>query len=305
MRSLIKTNRDKLLVQQVLGVIAPPVLLVEGGNIGAYVTTWDGRPKIGIGIGGIKYNVKVGDPCFGWPETEYLEPGVSIEGVEERQMGPRPTGPAMALHKFSCVGNEVKVLDQENLKGVVVGKTGYAGMPYHVLAHFSQEELVKLKIKDKVSIRAEGIGLKIEGFDGHIHNMSPSFLDSLGVELEDGKLLIPVTREIPAHLIGHGIGGDPAESGHLCIQTSPPDLVEEYGLSDLRIGDLVAIRDILMTYGKGYYRGAVSVGIIATGASEMAGHGPAIFAITTSKDGKIKPLIDKESNVANFLGLKR
>jgi len=61
----ISTNREKLMRQALLGKVAPPTMLVEGGLIGGYVTTWDGRPKIGIGIGGIKYNVRVGDPCMG------------------------------------------------------------------------------------------------------------------------------------------------------------------------------------------------------------------------------------------------
>lgn len=304
---MLKTNREKLVIQQVLGVIAPPTLLVEGWNIGAYVTTWDGKPKIGIGIGGIKYNVDVGDPCFGWAESEYLEPGVSIEGIEEREapQGPRPGGLAMALNKLSCVGNEVTVIGLEGVKGVVVGKIGYAGLPYHVLAHFPQQDLEKLKIGDKVSIKTEGVGLKIEGFDGHIHNMSPGFLDSLNVELEDGNLIIPVRKVIPAYVMGHGVGGEPAECGHWSIQSSPPELVEKEGLLDLRIGDLVAIKDVLMTYGKGYYRGAMTVGIVITGASDIAGHGPAVFAIATSKNGKIKPVLDEEANISKYLGLKR
>ena len=70
----VKTNKDKLMKQVLLGKIAPPVMFVQGGLIGAYMTTWDGKPKIGVGVGGIKYNVKVGDSCYGWPETEYLSP---------------------------------------------------------------------------------------------------------------------------------------------------------------------------------------------------------------------------------------
>ncbi|RJS90519.1 DUF4438 domain-containing protein [Candidatus Bathyarchaeota archaeon] len=292
---MIKTNKDKLVVQEVLGKISHPVMIQSRG----YVITWDGKPKIGLGIGGIKYNVKVGDPIFGWPEAEYLEPGVALEGIDDRAKG--------ALLNLSCVGNEVKVISGEGkgLKGVVTGKAGYAGAPAHVLAHFSDEDLEKLAIGDKVRIKAEGVGLEIKGFEGKVFNVSPSFLESLDLELEDGELIVPVVKEIPAYAMGSGVGGGAAMSGHWCIQTCPPELVKELGLEDLRIGDLVACRDILMLYGKGYYKGAITVGIIAFGASDRGGHGAGVFAIAVSKEGKIRPRIDPEANVAKYLGLKR
>ena len=308
---MIKTNKDKLLVQEVLGKISHPTMMVEGDLLGGYITTWDGRPKIGIGVGGIKYNVKVGASCFGWPEAEYLEPGVALMGIDEKlgippvRAGESPA--AVGLYIMSCVGNEVEVIDGEGkgAKGVVTGKAGYASAASHILVHFSDEDLEKLTIGDKVRIKAEGVGLEIEDFDGRIFNMSPSFLESLGLELKDGELVVSVVKEVPAYAMGSGVGGGQAERGHWCIQSSPPGLVKELGLGNLRIGDLVALRDIRMSYGKGYYRGAVTIGIIAFGASEQAGHGPGVFSIAVSKKGKIRPRIDPEANVAKYLGLKR
>jgi len=303
---LIKTNKEKLIIQEVDGVVSHPTMLMEGGNIGAYVTTWDGKPKIGFGLGGIKYNVKVGDSCFGWPEAEYLEPGVSLKSLEERSLAPGQRASDRSFYQYSCVGNEVTVINgsAKGVKGVVTGKTGYAGTPYHVLAHFQSEDLKKINIGDKVSIIAEGIGLKIEGFDGEVFNMSPKFLESLGLELDKGILKMPVVKEIPAYVMGHGVGGDQAGLGHWSIQTSPPDLVKECGLETLRIGDIIACKDILMHYGKGYYKGATTVGVIAFGASDIAGHGPGVFAIAESKSGKLKSVIDADANVAKYLGVK-
>lgn len=62
--------------------------------------------------------------------------------------------------------------------------------------------------------------------------------------------------------IGIGVGGSSAESGNWCIQSNPPHLVEKHGYGDLRIGDIVACNDVLMDYGKGYYKGAVTVGVV-------------------------------------------
>jgi len=39
-----------------------------------------GPPQMGLGRGGIVYNIKVGNPCFGWA-WEKAEPGASAEGV--------------------------------------------------------------------------------------------------------------------------------------------------------------------------------------------------------------------------------
>ncbi|MDH5200605.1 MAG: DUF4438 domain-containing protein [Candidatus Bathyarchaeota archaeon] len=294
----ISTNRDKLMRQALLGKIAPPKMLVEGGLIGGYVTTWDGRPKIGIGVGGIKYNVGVGDPCLGWAEAEYLEPGVSLLGVDDRA--------EMAFVKLSCVGNEATVVDGEakGARGVVTGKGGTAATAGHVFAHFPEADLEGLNIGDKVRVTAEGVGLEIEGFDGRVFNMSPGFLESLGPEIDDGMLRLPAVKEVPSHAMGMGVGGAPAESGSWCIQFSPPRLVEELGLGGLRIGDLVACRDILMSYGKGYYRGAMTIGVVTTGGSDIAGHGPGVMAIAASKKGKIEPRIDPGANVTRYLGLE-
>lgn len=304
---VVSTNKDKLLKQALLGKITPPMMAVDGGFIGGYVVTWDGKPKLGIGIGGIKYNVKVGDPCLGWPEAEYLEPGVALVGADDKPGGSRrPEGTVMAFLKMSCVGNQVTTISGEGkgTEGVITGKARAASVGYHVLAHFSSGDLEKLNIGDKVRVESEGVGMEVDGFDGRIFNMSPSFLESIGMELEGDALTIPVVKEIPAYGMGYGVGGAPPESDSWCIQTSPPHLVEALGLGDLKIGDLVACRDILMSYGKGYYKGAVTAGIITVGGSDIAGHGPGVMAIAASKRGKIAPRIDPEANIARYLGLE-
>lgn len=258
-------------------------------------------------MGGIKYNVKVGDSCFGWPETEYLEPGVSLVGTDEKPGVRMASSAAMALYKLSCVGNEVAPIggDGKGSKGVVTGKAGYASTTSKVFVHFSDEDLHKLTIGDRVRVKSEGVGLKIEGFEGRVFNMSPTFMESLGLDLLNGELVVPVVKEVPAYAMGSGVGGDPAETCHWCIQTCPPDLVTELDLAGLRIGDIVACRDILMSYGKGYYKGAVTAGIIAFGASDQAGHGAGVFAIASSKQGKIKPKTTPDANISKYLGLKR
>jgi hypothetical protein len=304
----VKSNKDKLMKQVLMGKIAPPVMFVEGGLMGAYVTTWDGKPKIGIGVGGIKYNVKVGDPCFGWPETEYLSPGVSFMGHEDTSEGNsyNMKGTAQAFVKYTAVGTKVIMVSGEGkgVEGVVTGKGGTGTSGKHVFVYFKKGDLEKLNIGDKAKFLQDGVGLEIEGFKGRVFNLSPSFLDSLGLRMSGDTLEVPVAKEIPAVCMGMGVGGSSAESGNWCIQSNPPHLVEKYGYGDLKIGDIVACRDVLMDYGKGYYRGAVTIGVVTCGASDVAGHGPGVMALASSKKGNIKPVLTPDANIAKYLELE-
>lgn len=304
----VKTNKDKLMKQVLMGKIAPPVMFVEGGLMGSYVTTWDGKPKIGIGVGGIKYNVKVGDPCFGWPETEYLSPGVSFLGHEDSSEGSsyNMKGSAQAFVKYTAIGTKVTMVTGggKGVEGVVTGKGGTGVSGKHVFVYFKKDDLEKLNLGDKAKFLQYGVGLEIGGFEGRIFNMSPVFLDSLGLKMTGDTLEFPVAKEVSAISMGMGVGGSSAESGNWCIQSNPPQLVEKYGYGDLRIGDIVACRDVLMDYGKGYYRGAVTVGVVTSGASDVAGHGPGVMAIASSKTGKIKPVHTPDANIAKYLELE-
>lgn len=67
------------------------------------------------------------------------------------------------------------------------------------------------------------------------------------------------------------------------------------------MGDFVALKDILMHYGKAYHRGAVTVGVVMTGASDNAGHGPGVLALVSSKSGMILADIDKSANLKRYI----
>ncbi len=59
--TLLKTNRDKLVKVSVIGEVVSPVI---GDSI--YKITADGKPVILPGVGGITYNIRVGDLACGW-----------------------------------------------------------------------------------------------------------------------------------------------------------------------------------------------------------------------------------------------
>jgi hypothetical protein len=288
---MIETNRDRLLVIAVQGEIVSPAST-------GYRAQWDGQPKLALGMGGIKYNLRVGDPCFGWASGDHVEPGVTIRGKED----PVPSRCALAL--LACIGNEAVVVSGEakGEKGVFTGR--HAGSDD--LVWFLPETIEKLAIGDKVQIRAVGVGLRIKGFeDIRVNKCSPGLLESLGIEVEDGKLVVPVVKEIPGYLMGSGIGaGTVLESVDYDIQTTDPKAVEKHGLETLRLGDVVCLRDQLCTSGRGYYKGAITIGVVVHGASDYSGHGPGVNPILSTKEGRIETRIDPDANIALYLGLR-
>ena len=293
---MIKTNRDKIVKISVIGEVVSPVV-----GDAVYKISADGDAVVLPGVGGITYNLRVGDVATGWM-ADHVEPGVSIENrVSDRRF---PNGQSRALNVLSCVGNEATVVkgDAKGDKGVVVGKHG--GIE-HVMVDFQPETMEKLVIEDKVMIKAYGVGLKLLDLpEVKLFNVSPEFLEAVDPAIKDGKLEVPVTHTIPAAIMGSGLGGSHVASGDYDITMFCEATCEEYGLEDLRFGDLVAIMDADHSYGRIYRRGAVSVGIVTHSDCVVAGHGPGVTTLFTSKTGAIKPLMDSGANVAKFMKLR-
>jgi hypothetical protein len=287
---------DKLVKISVVGEVASPVF-----GRGVYRISSQGLPVVLPGVGGITYNVRVGDPACGW-EADHVEPGVSIENKEN---DPRfGQGANIALNVLSCVGNEAVVVsgDAKGGKGVVVGKHG--GID-HVLVDFALDVLDKLMLGDKVLVKAFGVGLKLLDFpDIKVMNMDPRLLEALDPKPVGDKLEVPVTHIIPASIMGSGLGANQTFSGDYDIQLFDESVREEYGLDDLRLGDLVAIEDADHSYGRIYKRGAMSIGIVVHTNCVTSGHGPGVTTLFTSPQGKIVPKIDDKANVALLLKLR-
>jgi hypothetical protein len=293
---MIKTNRDKIVKISVLGEVVSPVV---GDSV--YKISADGEPVVLPGVGGITYNIRVGDVATGWM-ADHVEPGVSVENrVSDRRF---PNGQSRALNVLSCIGNEATVVggDAKGDKGVVVGKHG--GIE-HVMVDFQPETMEKLVIEDKVMIKAYGVGLKLLDLpEVKLFNVSPEFLKAVDPAMRGRKLEVPVTHTIPAAIMGSGLGRSHVASGDYDITMFCEATCEEYGLEDLRFGDLVAIMDADHSYGRIYRRGAVSVGIVTHSDCIVAGHGPGVTTLFTSKTGAIKPVIDADANIARLMKLR-
>ncbi len=291
----INLNEEQLVMISVVGEIAGSYYRGSG-----YDVSFDGKPFILPRIGGITYNVKIGDPVKGWA-GDHIEPGVSTYYKDKDRYNPENRG----YNILSCIGNEATVTsgDAKRAKGVVTGSHGGAE---HVLIDFSDRDLDKLVVGDKIQIRSYGLGLKIKNFDDiKLSNVDPKFIKKVNPKINNEKLEFPVVAEIPPQMMGSGLGADTAESGDYDITLLDDTLSRKYGLDHLRFGDIVAIKDTDSSFGYYHKKGAVTVGVIVHSDCIISGHGPGVMVIATSKSGKIKPIKNKDANIGYYLKIGR
>jgi hypothetical protein len=292
---MLKTNVEKLMKISVMGEIASPTIR------SVYNVSATGKALVLPGVGGITYNLRVGDPACGW-EADHVEPGVSVENKENDARSGQAAN--NAFNVLSCVGNQATVAtgEKKGSKGVVTGKHG--GIE-HVLIDFQYEILEQLLIGDRILIKAFGLGLKLLDFpDIKVVNIDPGLLEAWNPKPNGEKLEVPVTHIVPAAIMGSGLGSNQVNSGDYDIQLFDEAVVKQYGLENLRLGDLVAIIDADHSFGRIYRQGAVSVGVVVHTNCVTAGHGPGVTTLMTSPDGKIIPQITQNANVASLLKLR-
>ncbi len=288
---MLRINEDELVSLSVFGEVSSPV-----SDRSPYTVSADGQPVVLPGVGGITYNVKVGDTAINW-EADHVEPAVSIKNANKDSNA--------ALNLFACVGNRAWVSsgDAKGSEGCVTGKHG--GIE-HVLADFEDSTLDKLAIGDKIMIKGRGVGLKFLDYpEVKIMNLAPELLSAMPIKAEKGMLLVQVTHKVPAGTMGSGLGSHHTYRGDYDRQLFDGQTVKEYNLDKLCLGDVVAIMDADHSFGRIYRQGAVTVGVVVHTDSVTAGHGPGITTLFTSSKGRLKPIMDKSANIAKYLNIGR
>lgn len=182
--------------------------------------------------------------------------------------------------------------------------TGKHGGIEHVMIDFASEVLEQLIPGDQILVRAFGQGLRFDEFpDIAVSNLDPALAVVWLTEPRDGQLVVSVARKVPAAVMGSGLGSDNVSRGDYDITLFDRETVAEYGLDDLRLGDLVAILDAGAPFGRYYRKGAVSVGVVAHADSYKAGHGPGVTGLLSALAGEVLPVIDAGANIATLLGI--
>jgi hypothetical protein len=287
----LRTNSDRLVKLAVAAKVAQPILR-------GYQVSPTGATRIWPVLGGIVYNVKCGDPAVGWV-GDHIEPAAAIELA-------RTDGDAIrALNTCAQIGNPATVTGgaAKGARGTVTGKHG--GIE-HVHVDFAQRDLEKLAIGDSIQIEAWGLGLELTDFpEVKVMNIDPGVLAKLKLASAGGKLVVPVAMEIPAEIMGSGLGQNQCQSGDYDIQLSDPASVKKWGLDRLRLGDFVAVIDADQSYGRIFRKGAVSVGVVVHADCVGAGHGPGLTTVFTSARGRIQPRVARGANLADILRIGR
>lgn len=288
--SILQINKNKLVMQAVQGAISHPRAARK-----PYRMDREGKGQILPGTGGISYNVRIGDPAFGWA-GDHIEPGVSMKISDKNKASDN-----YGLGLLACIGNKARIIsgDAEGTYGYVTGTHG--GID-HVIIDFEPEVLEKLKIDDKILIKAFGQGLELKDYpEISLFNLDPNLLDKMDIKEKDGYLEVGVTTEIPAHLMGSGIGSSSVALGDYDITTGDQEEVERLGIDKLKLGDFVFLKDSDNTYGREFKKGAGSIGVVVHSDCIKMGHGPGVTTVMTAKNNLIRPKIDKNANLINYL----
>jgi hypothetical protein len=282
----LQTNEEHLVEIGVEAAVSHPA------SSGSYAVDDYGRPMLLPGMSGVVANVRVGDPVFPWA-ADHLEPGVSA-GNDDR-------GRHQALQFLACLGNAVRVVGgpAAGAVGTVVGKHAF------VLVDFPQAVLDALAPGDRLLVRAHGQGLRLTDFpDVATRSLGPALLDAMPVRrTSEGRLRVEVALEIPAHLMGAGLGMS-SEWANCDVMFTHRDTVERLGASGLRLGDVVVMHDQDHRFGRGHRKGMCAIGVVAHGGhGGIPGHGTGVVTIMSGPSEQFEPVVVERANIGDYLDL--
>lgn len=284
---MLRTNADKLPMMGVQGTSVQPMVF----DILGLSSDETGYGNAGVSMGGIVYNFQTGDCCMGI-QGDHVEASVSSCNT----MGDKEH---LAYMTYACLGNTARVLTgpARGRIGYVAGKHGTS----QLMLQFEDDVLNRLTYHDRFLIRAWGVGLELTDYpEIKVMNIAPDLLQKIGIREENGELVIPVAKRLPAAMLGSGIGHN-AYVGDYDLECSDWQLATRLGLDELRFGDFVEITDADCTVKRGYHKGAVTIGVVIHSDSYIMGHGPGIMNILSCREPKLRTELDEGANLANYM----
>jgi hypothetical protein len=287
----LRTNAADLVMQAVIGEIGSPI-----GRTNPYRIGNDGVPRILPGPGGISINRRIGDRCVGLA-ADHIEPGVSLRN-HQRNVGGAADGPNLALMTSACVGNLARVVTGQcrGATGLVTAKHGGVN---HVLVDFDTATLGRLSIGDQVQVYSCGLGLALPDYpEVTLTNCAPSLLRRWSPMPRGRALELRVTHIVPAELIGSGRGQNTVARADFDIELFDRHVRQRYRLDTLRFGDLVCIGGADSRFGFSVRHGHLTFGVIAHSDSTVSGHGPGVVALMTGPASILRPVFDRDANIA-------
>jgi hypothetical protein len=282
----LRTNEDRLVVLGIEASVSHPT------QSGSYSVDDYGRPILLPGMSGVVTNVRVGASVYPWA-ADHLEPGVSA-GCADR-------GRHQALQFLACIANVVRIVSgpAAGAEGTVVGKHAF------VLVDFPQAALDALAPGDRLLVRAHGQGLRLLDFPEIVtRSCSPALVRALPLRrTDDERLRVEVVAEIPAYLMGAGLGMS-SEWANCDVMFTHRDTIEKAGVEELRLGDVVAMQDQDHRFGRGYRTGMCAIGVVAHGGyGGIPGHGTGVVTIMSGPREQFELARAGRANVRDYLDL--
>ncbi|HMO08420.1 MAG TPA: DUF4438 domain-containing protein [Paracoccaceae bacterium] len=286
MSESLRWNVEDLVEMAVNGQVSQPTMRPNG-----YLPWPDGRAAVLPGMSGIAYNARVGDRAFGWA-GDHVEPGVSIAHADEKS--------DFALHYLTCIGNEAEVTTglARGAKGIVTGEHA------RLLVDFAPEVLEDMTIGDTVQIRARGRGIRLAGFpELEFKKTSPELARAYNLRAENGQIICPVAMELPARIMGSGAELN-AEYVDQDLMSGDRALMADLGIDRMRLGDLIAIRNVDHRFGRSFREGWIAICLCIHGDSVMTGHGPGILTLITGPAERLGFSVEPGANIAQTLNIR-
>jgi hypothetical protein len=109
---------------------------------------------------------------------------------------------------------------------------------------------------------------------------------------------VRVTHVVPAEIIGSGRGQNTVARADFDIELFDRSVRRRYGLDTLRFGDLVCIEGADSRFGFSVRHGHLTLGVIAHSDSTVSGHGPGVVALMTGPATVLRPVFDRNANIA-------
>ena len=239
---------------------------VDQGEVGndPYRIDRDGNPYVAVGDGGVVLGLRLGDSVFGHV-GDHAAPGACLV---------HPSDDARyAVVGLSCIGNRaiIRTGDAVGREGVVFGKRGGGE---RVIVIFAQDVLARLRPSDQVAIMSRGQGAKAPVAGITQMNITPEALSLLPVRVEGDQVDVGVRVVLPSRTVGNGVGR-PMAMWDVDLQVDSAN----QAMSELRLGDLVAISDLDARTNAGFRKDWLSVGVVTHGTSPQPGHGPGVTIV--------------------------
>jgi hypothetical protein len=173
-----------------------------------------------------------------------------------------------------------------------------------LLVDFEPDVLEQMTVGDQVQIRALGRGLTLASHpELEFKKTSPALARAFGLRTEGERVVCPVALELPPRIMGSGAELN-AEFVDQDLMSGDRALMAELGIDQMRLGDLIGIRDVDHRFGRSYREGWVAICLCIHGDSVMTGHGPGILTLITGPADRLDFTIDPTANIASSLGIR-